>query len=76
MVTLVPGVALVQSAICVRVDRQSRRYFTVVGALAALREFGDRIDGKPAQTLIGDNDEDPINVKTSGIIDLVRPTGS
>jgi len=46
------------------------------GDLAALREFGDRIDGKPAQTIIGDNDEDPVNIKTSGIIDLVRPTGS
>lgn len=44
------------------------------GDLGALKEFGDRLDGKPAQALIGDNDADPINVKASGIIDLVRPT--
>lgn len=30
------------------------------GDLAALKEFGDRLDGKPAQVVIGDADEDPI----------------
>lgn len=31
------------------------------GDLPALKEFGDRLDGKPAQTIIGD-DENPLNV--------------
>jgi hypothetical protein len=30
------------------------------GDLAALKEFGDRLDGKPAQIVIGDSNEDPI----------------
>lgn len=29
---------------------------------AAAREVGDRLDGKPAQAIIGDSDEDPVNV--------------
>jgi hypothetical protein len=32
------------------------------GDLAALKEFGDRLDGKPAQAIIGDADADPIQV--------------
>lgn len=30
--------------------------------LQAIREIADRMDGKPAQAIIGDNDEDPVNV--------------
>jgi hypothetical protein len=41
------------------------------GDLAALKELGDRLDGKPAQAIVGDADADPIQVK--GLIDLVRP---
>lgn len=32
------------------------------GDLPALKEFGDRIDGKPAQIIAGDSELDPINV--------------
>jgi hypothetical protein len=32
------------------------------GELAALKELGDRLDGKPAQTLVGDANSDPIQV--------------
>jgi len=41
------------------------------GDLAALKEFGDRIDGKPAQqvTLSGDADA-PLQVQSIGLVDL------
>lgn len=42
------------------------------GDLPALKEFGDRLDGKPAQVIIGGDDEDP-PIKIRGVIDLVRP---
>lgn len=29
------------------------------GDLAALREFGDRMDGKPAQAIVGGDEDDP-----------------
>lgn len=29
------------------------------GDLAALKEFGDRLDGKPAQAIIGGDEDDP-----------------
>lgn len=32
------------------------------GDLAALKELGDRLDGKPAQVVVGDADADPIQV--------------
>jgi hypothetical protein len=31
---------------------------------AAAREVGDRLDGKPAQAIVGDDSEDPISVRT------------
>lgn len=37
----------------------------------ALKELGDRLDGKPATVIIGDKDEDPIQVE--GRVKLVRP---
>jgi len=43
------------------------------GDLPALRELGDRLDGKPAQVVIGDRDEDPVQVE--GRIRLVKPEG-
>ena len=43
------------------------------GDLPALREFGDRIDGKPSQAIIGGDEDDPA-VKITGMLDLVRPT--
>lgn len=42
------------------------------GDLPALKEFGDRLDGKPAQAIIGGGDDDP-PIKIKGMIDLVRP---
>lgn len=43
------------------------------GDLGALKEFGDRMDGKPAQAIIGgDEDDAPLTIK--GVIELVRPT--
>jgi hypothetical protein len=42
------------------------------GELNALKEFGDRLDGKPAQALIGgDDDDNPIKVE--GVLKLVKP---
>jgi len=32
------------------------------GDLPALKEFGDRMDGKPAQAIIGDADEDAVQI--------------
>jgi hypothetical protein len=43
-----------------------------LGDLGALKEFGDRMDGKPAQAIVGDDDAPPISVK--GVIELVRPS--
>jgi hypothetical protein len=45
------------------------------GDLPALKEFGDRMDGKPAQALIGGDDDDP-PLKVEGIVKLVRPATS
>lgn len=42
------------------------------GDLSALKEFGDRIDGKPAQAIIGGEDGDP-PLKVEGVVNLVRP---
>lgn len=40
---------------------------------AAAREVGDRLDGKPAQAIVGDNGEDPINVLQRIERVIVRP---
>lgn len=46
------------------------------GDLAAFKEFGDRIDGKPAQALIGGEEDDPA-IRVEGIaIRLVKPDGA
>jgi hypothetical protein len=34
----------------------------VAGDLPALKEFGDRLDGKPAQAIVGDADADPVQI--------------
>jgi hypothetical protein len=31
---------------------------------AAAREIGDRLDGKPAQAIIGDSEADPVQIST------------
>lgn len=41
------------------------------GDLAALKEFGDRIDGKPAQIIAGDPDGDPIRTVSEIVIRAV-----
>lgn len=33
------------------------------GDIAAIKEFGDRMDGKVAQAIIGDDDADPVSVR-------------
>lgn len=38
---------------------------------AAAREVGDRLDGKPAQAIVGDADESPIEMVTR--IEIVAP---
>jgi hypothetical protein len=45
------------------------------GDLGALKEFGDRIDGKPAQAIIGGEDGDPA-IKVEGVVNLVRPASA
>ncbi len=39
------------------------------GDIAALKEIGDRLDGKPAQAIIGGEEDDP-PIKVSGVIEL------
>jgi hypothetical protein len=34
------------------------------GEMSATREIADRFDGKPAQAVVGDDDADPISVRT------------
>lgn len=34
------------------------------GDVPAIKEFGDRVDGRVAQAIIGDNDADPVTVRT------------
>ena len=44
-------------------------------AFAAITEkIGDRLEGRPAQVIVGDRDEDPVQVE--GRIRLVKPDGS
>lgn len=38
----------------------------------ALKELGDRIDGKAVQPIAGDDDSPPLTLK--GVIELVRPS--
>lgn len=48
------------------IDALAERLLTLVAAgdLGALKEFGDRMDGKPAQAIIGGDDEDaPIRIE-------------
>ena len=33
------------------------------GDVAAMREFGDRVDGKVAQAIVGDDEADPVTVR-------------
>ena len=44
----------------------------MAGSKDAWQEIGNRLDGKPAQVIIGDDDEAPITLR--GVIELVRPS--
>jgi hypothetical protein len=57
------------------IDALAERLLELVAAgdLGALKEFGDRMDGKPAQAIIGDEEAPPVRVE--GRIKLVRPRG-
>lgn len=44
----------------------------MAGSKEAWQEIGNRLDGKPAQVIIGDDDEAPITLR--GVIELVRPS--
>ena len=47
------------------------------GDLAALKEFGDRLDGKPAQAIIGGDEDDPaIKTVSEIVIRAVDATGN
>lgn len=36
----------------------------IAGDIQAIKEFGDRLDGKVAQAIIGDDEADPVSVRT------------
>lgn len=36
----------------------------IEGDVSAIKEIGDRLDGKVAQSIVGDDDLDPISVRT------------
>jgi hypothetical protein len=44
------------------------------GDMAALKELGDRLDGRPAQTIEG-NPEAPLSVSGTLVVTGVRPAG-
>lgn len=43
------------------------------GDLPALKELGDRLDGKPAQSVAIDGDGEGGPIKLQGIVELVKP---
>lgn len=44
----------------------------MAGDVSALREVGDRLDGRPAQAIVGDADADPIQLERIERV-IVRP---
>lgn len=46
------------------------------GDMVAAKEIGDRLDGKPAQAIVGDDDADPVRVITEIRRTIVRPRHS
>ena len=36
----------------------------IAGDINAIKEFGDRLDGKVAQAIVGDDEADPVSVRT------------
>lgn len=45
------------------------------GDIAAIKEFGDRVDGKVAQAIIGDDEENPVRVISTIERRIVDPNG-
>lgn len=43
------------------------------GDMQAIKELADRTDGKPAQAIVGDEDEPPINLVSKIVREIVRP---
>lgn len=55
------------------IDALAEKLLDLVGTgdLPALKEFGDRLDGKPAQAIIGGDDGDPpIKIAQIQLVDL------
>lgn len=52
-----------------------RAHFTeaIGGDVTAMNAIADRLDGKVPQAVVGDNDEDPINVVNKIVREIVRP---
>lgn len=45
----------------------------LTGDVPAIKEIADRLDGKVPQALVGDDNENPINVVAKVIREVVRP---
>jgi GH15 family glucan-1,4-alpha-glucosidase len=45
----------------------------LAGEVNALKEIGDRIDGKVPQAIVGDDDESPVNVVHKIVREIVEP---
>ena len=41
--------------------------------ISAIREIADRLDGKPAQAIVGDDDHDPVRTITEIVTRIVDP---
>lgn len=46
----------------------------ISGDVAAIKEIAERLDGKVPQAVVGDNDEDPINLIAEIRRTIVRPS--
>jgi hypothetical protein len=55
--------------------RWNARKLLELGEVPAIREIADRLDGKVPQALVGDSDEDAINVVHKIERVIVRPNG-
>jgi hypothetical protein len=42
------------------------------GDLSALKELGDRLEGKPAQAIVGDDEFDPLRIVGKVVREIVR----